>query len=141
MMRSRNYRDLAVITTFEGRFRYLAIGARVGDTTFGGERYLNQRFYNSTEWKRARDVVIVRDNGCDLGIPGREIFSKVYVHHIEPITPNDFQEASPALIDPDNLITVSLRTHNAIHFGDESQLEQDLVERTPNDHIGWQRTT
>jgi hypothetical protein len=133
----RNYRELSGLSTFAERFQYLSLSGEVGVRTFGGERYLNQRFYNSSEWKRARNEVIVRDNGCDLGIEGREIYSTMYIHHITPITPNDFKFGRPSLIDPDNLITVTHRTHNAIHYGDESQLEAIFTERTPGDTKDW----
>lgn len=133
----RSYNELQHILTFEGRFHYLSLGGEVGYQTFGSERYLNQRFYNSREWKRARDLVIIRDNGCDLGIPGREIFGQVFIHHMNPISPEDLKFGRPSLIDPDNLITVTHQTHNAIHYGDERQLVQDFVERRPGDTREW----
>lgn len=133
----RSYEELRHILTFEGRFRYLSLAGLVGDPTFGSERFLNQQFYNSPVWKQARDQVIIRDQGCDLGIPGREIYSTVYVHHINPIQPEDLKFGRPSLVDPNNLITVSHRTHNAIHYGDEKQLEQTFVERQPGDTKEW----
>lgn len=133
----KTYEELRHIPTFEERFRYLMISGVVGDRTFGSERYLNQSFYTSAPWRRVRDYVIIRDNGCDLGIPGREIFSSIFVHHMNPISPEDLKFGRPSLIDPENLITVSHRTHNAIHYGDESQLQQEFVERRPGDTKDW----
>ena len=137
MTMTRSYSEVAKLQTFIERFKYLALTGTVGDPTFGHERFTNQAFYNSSQWKRARDLVMVRDNGCDLGIPGRLIHGNVYIHHINPLTPDDLKFGRPCLLDPENLISVSHRTHNAIHFGDESQLEQDLVERRPGDHLPW----
>lgn len=133
----RTYEELQHILTFEERFRYLSLVGTVGDQTFGSERYLNQSFYNSSEWHRARDLVIIRDNACDLGIPGREVFSSIHIHHMNPITPEDLKFGRYSLIDPNNLITVSHRTHNAIHYGDERQLQQEFVERRPGDTKEW----
>lgn len=133
----KSYSELVELETFEERFRYLALSGIVGDSTFGHERFLNQRFYNSAAWRSARNGVIVRDNGCDLGIEGREIYSTIYIHHINPLTPEDLKFGRPALLDPENLITVSHRTHNAIHYGDENQLERALVERSPGDTKDW----
>lgn len=127
-----------MLPTFEERYHYLRLAAVVGEQTFGSERFLNQAFYNSQEWKRARNGVIVRDNGCDLGIPGREIHATVYIHHINPITPDDLKYGRYSLIDPDNLITVTHQTHNAIHYGDESQLTRaEPTVRTPGDTKEW----
>lgn len=137
MSELKSYLELEKIPTFFGRFQYLSLAGTVGDLTFGHERYLNQAFYTSSAWRRARDVVIIRDNGCDLGIPDHEIYSTVYIHHINPLTPDDLRYGRPCLVDPNNLIAVSHRTHNAIHFGDQSQLEQPLVERSADDHIDW----
>lgn len=115
------------------------LGARVGEETFGYERHLNQSFYQSYAWKRARDVVLIRDESCDLGVPGYEIFDKVLVHHISPLTVRMLETEDPLLWDPNNLICCSHKTHNAIHFGDESQLPQPILERKPGDHIPWER--
>lgn len=115
------------------------LNGRVGDETFGHERYMNQLFYTSREWKRARDIVILRDRSCDLGVPGHEIHDRVYVHHINPITPDMLREQHPLLLDPENLICVSHNTHEAIHYGDGSKLPQPVLERKPDDHIGWER--
>lgn len=137
MTESRSYSELRTLPSFEDRFNYLCLAGIVGDITFGSERHLNQRFYNSQEWKQARNQVIVRDNGCDLGIPGREINSTIYIHHINPITPDDLHVRGSALFDPENLISVTHRTHNAIHWGDVHQLERDPVERRPGDTKEW----
>lgn len=136
-MTSRSYLELKKLPTFEQRFRYLSLRGVVGEQTFGSERYMNQQFYNSTEWKRVRYFVQVRDDGCDLGIVGRDIHDTVYIHHINPLTPDDFKYGRPSLLDPDNLITVTHRTHNAIHYGDETLLFTGLVERRPGDTIDW----
>lgn len=125
--------------TFLSRFQYLMLGGKVGDETFGWERHLNQHFYASPAWKRARDVVIIRDAGCDLGVPGYEIHDRILVHHIEPINVRMLEEQDPKLWDPDNLISVSHNTHNAIHYGDESLLPKPIVERKPGDHLLWER--
>lgn len=134
---SRSYSELLNLQTFEDRFRYLKLNGEVGSATFGSERFLNQRFYNSEAWKRARNQVIIRDNGCDLGILDREIYDRIYIHHINPISPDDVRFGKSSLIDPDNLITVTNRTHNAIHWGDESLLLSDYVERKPGDTKLW----
>ena len=133
----KTYSELSELETFEERFNYLSLTGEVGLRTFGGERYLNQRFYTSTEWRRARNIVIARDNGCDLGIIGHEIHSTLYIHHMNPLTLEDFEEATDNLLDPEFLITTGLRTHNAIHFGDKSQLPRPFVERTPGDTRLW----
>ena len=137
MRTSKSYSELIKLETFEERFRYLALSGIVGDSTFGHERFLNQRFYTSTPWRSARNLVIARDEGRDLAIEGREIHSTLYIHHINPLTPEDLKFGRPCLTDPENLITVSHRTHNAIHYGDESQLERDPVERRPGDTKDW----
>lgn len=133
----KSYEELRHVSTFEDRFKYLSLAGIVGDRTFGSERYLNQRFYTSSRWRRVRDYVIVRDNGCDLAFPGREIYSTVFIHHINPLTPEDLKFNRPCLLDPENLISVSFKTHNAIHYGDESQLQQPFVERSPGDTKQW----
>jgi hypothetical protein len=137
MMTFKTYSELVERLTFEDRFRYLALGGTVGDRTFGDERYLNQTFYNTAAWKRARDIVIIRDNNCDLGVEGHDIYGVVYIHHLNPVTPDDLKFGRPSLVDPENLISVTHKTHNAIHYGDESHLSQPLVERRPGDHIDW----
>ena len=133
----RSYSELRRIDTFEERFDYLQLGGHVGRATFGFERYLNQRFYTSTQWKHVRDVVISRDLGMDLGIEGHEIFDKIIIHHMNPMTSDQLQEGDADVLNPDYLISVSLRTHNAIHFGDESQLAHGPIERRPGDTSSW----
>lgn len=134
---SRRYGELVTIPSFKERFEYLSLHDGVGDPTFGSSRYLNQRFYRSSEWHRARRDAIARDLGCDLGLEGYEIFGKILVHHINPLTEEDISESSDALFDLDNLITVSHSTHNAIHFGDISLLNQPYTERRPGDTKLW----
>lgn len=109
----------------------------VGEATFGFDRWVNQQFYRSREWKHIRDHVIVRDNGCDLGFPGHEIYGKVFVHHMNPMTVEDLTDGEESVIDPDVLITVSHKTHNAIHYGDENLLPKPIVERRPGDTKLW----
>lgn len=133
----RTYAELRRLETFEERFEYLKLGGITGQQTFGFDRWVNQRFYKSWEWKRARDYVITRDNGCDLGIPGYEIYSGLLVHHMNPISMDDIEHGEDWIIDPNFLITTSLQTHNAIHFGDESLLPRGPVERKPGDTKLW----
>lgn len=133
----RTYSELMTFDTFIDRYNYLKFTTIVGKETFGFERYLNQSFYHSKEWKRLRNQIILRDNGCDLGIEGREIEGKLYIHHMNPISKEDIVYASDYLIDPEYLICCSHKTHNAIHFGDENQLLAEPIERTPNDTCPW----
>lgn len=123
--------------SFEKRFEYLKLGGRVGEETFGFDRYLNQNFYRTAEWKAVRDEVIIRDNGCDLGFPGREIYGKILVHHMNPITKEDILQRSRFLLDPEYLICTYKVTHDAIHFGDENLLMRGPVERYKNDTCPW----
>lgn len=128
------------LNTFEDRFHYLQTHCKIGVDTFGFDRYLNQKFYNSVEWKRVRNFVIARDNGCDLGMPDRPIYGKICIHHINPIDQQDVINSSDKLFNPDNLICVSQETHNAIHYGDDSIVHKyDVVERSPNDTIPWRK--
>ena len=139
-MTIRTYSELITIPTFEERYKYLKIGGKVGEETFGFERYLNQEFYKSNEWQSIRRQVIVRDLGCDLGIEGREIHGKIIVHHMNPITIDDIIEASDFLLNPEYLICTLKSTHDAIHYGDESLLIKAPVERTKNDTCPWKHT-
>lgn len=140
MMRTiRTYSELIRLPTFEERFRYLKLDGLVGKDTFGFDRYLNQEFYRSKEWKEVRDFVIVRDNGCDLGMDGYEIVGRIYIHHMNPITVNDIVHSSDFLLNPDYLICVSHNTHNAVHYGDEDLLVTAPVERRKNDTCPWRR--
>lgn len=134
---NRSYSEVRRLETFIERFRYLALKGRVGEATFGFNRWVNQDFYTSREWRQARDGIIVRDNGCDLGIDGYEIHSGLYIHHLNPITVEQIEAGDDCLFDPDNLITVAHRTHNAIHYGDERLLPQPVVERRPGDTKLW----
>lgn len=133
----KTYSDLRRCVTFEQRFAYLKLGGAVGRATFGFDRYLNQDFYRSVLWRRARDQVIARDYGCDLGVEGREIFDRVYVHHMNPITPDDIKQSNLDILNPEFLITVTHLTHNAIHYGDERLLRRDHVDRRPGDTKLW----
>lgn len=137
-MSIKTYSELIMLPTFEERFRYLKLNGRVGEDTFGFERYLNQEFYQrDKEWKRIRDFVIVRDNGCDLGIEGRDIQGKIIVHHMNPITQNDILYRSEYLLDPEYLICTIKRTHDAIHYGSEDLLIKDPIVRRKNDTCPW----
>lgn len=138
-MITRSYHELRRIETFEERFRYLALRGEVGVSTFGYDRWLNQRFYTSREWKQLRDHVIVRDEGCDLGIPGYEIHDKILVHHMNPVIVDDIIAGEEDLLNPDFLITTTHRTHNAIHYGDEKLLPRPHVPRRVGDTQLWAR--
>lgn len=133
----RSYRQLRQFQAFLDRFEYLKLSASLGDQTFGYDRYLNQDFYRSNEWRRIRRHVIARDNGLDLGIPGYEIFDKVYVHHMNPILKHQLLNFDEALLDPDQLITCSLDTHNAIHYGSADSLTNQWTPRQPYDTKLW----
>ena len=133
------YSELMLLSTFQARYQYLRLNGEVGKETFGFDRYMNQFFYRSPEWRRVRDFVITRDEGCDLGIPGREIFSRIIIHHMNPIRPEDIRNRSDLLLDPEYLITTIHDTHLAIHYGDEHLLLQEPVERRPNDTCPWKR--
>lgn len=135
----RTYSELIRLPTFEERYKYLQLKGSVGIDTFGFDRYLNQKFYKSKEWKRIRDYVIIRDNGCDLGIADREIDRRVIIHHMNPIDPKDIQNVSDFLLNPEYLITTTHSTHNAIHYGDEQLLVKEPVIRKPNDTCPWRR--
>lgn len=136
-MKIRTYRELRRLPTFEERFDYLDLRGQVGETTFGSNRWANQRFYRSLEWRHVRDIVILRDGGCDLGIPGYEIHGRLMIHHMNPITMEDLAHGTDLVLDPEYLITASHRTHNAIHYGDDSLLPRPVVERRPGDTKLW----
>ena len=138
-MNIRTYSELSQLSTFEERYRYLRLGGRVGKETFGFDRWINQMFYKDPEWLKVRDIVIMRDNGCDLGIEGREIYSRIIVHHMNPITKADILDRSKFLLDPEYLICTVKNTHDAIHYGDESLLITLPMERSPNDTCPWRR--
>lgn len=132
------YNEMAKRTDFYARFRYLSLGGSIGAATFGFDRHLNQAFYGSHEWKRVRDQVIIRDDGCDLGMPGHGIQGRLLVHHMNPLRVEDFLNSDlDRMFNPDYLICVSHQTHNAIHFGDERQLPRPFVVRSPGDTDLW----
>lgn len=133
----RTYSDLRRRETFEDRFEYLALRGSVGRATFGFDRWINQYFYRTHEWKTVREFVIVRDQGCDLGVPGYEIHSRLMVHHMNPVTPEDLERGEEWVLDPEFLITTTHRTHNAIHYGDDSLLVKPPVVRRPGDTKLW----
>lgn len=136
----RTYSELVTLPTFEERFNYLKLDGKVGEETFGFDRYLNQQFYkNDPEWKEVRRYVIIRDNGCDLGIPGREIQKRILIHHMNPITKDDILRRSKFLLDPEYLISTVKNTHDAIHYGDESLLVLDPIVRCKNDTCPWKK--
>lgn len=138
-MKIRTYSEMILLPTFIERYRYLKLGGKVGEETFGFDRYLNQQFYKSDEWKRIRDEVIIRDGACDLGIEDREIPSRVIIHHMNPITKYDILNKTEFLLNPEYMICTIKRTHDAIHYGDESLLFNGLVERSKNDTCPWKR--
>lgn len=136
----KTYSELIQLSTFEDRFNYLKLRGNVGEDTFGFERYLNQKFYKSKEWKHIRDIVILRDQGCDLACLGHDIYGKVIIHHMNPITINDLETNSDIVLNPEYLICVSQETHNALHYGDGSNLHKyDYEDRKPNDTSPWRR--
>lgn len=136
----RTYSELITLPTFEERYRYLRLGGKVGEDTFGFNRYLNQVFYSSKEWKRIRRDIIIRDLGCDLGVDGFEIYGRIIVHHMNPITKDDILSRSKFLTDPEYLICTSHNTHEAITYGDENLLILPPIERTKNDTCPWRNT-
>lgn len=138
-MSIRTYSELQRLPDFRDRFEYLRLDGQVGKETFGFERYLNQQFYHSREWKRIRDYVITRDLGRDLGVEGYEIHGRIYIHHMNPITSSDVRQGTSFLVDPEYLICVTMNTHTAIHYGDETLLITEPIERTPNDTSPWKR--
>lgn len=138
-MNIKTYSELSKFTTFEERYRYLRLGGRVGEETFGFDRWINQMFYKDPEWLKIRDEVIIRDNGCDLGIEGREIYSRIIVHHMNPITKADILDRSEFLLNPEYLICTVKNTHDAIHYGDENLLITLPMERSVNDTCPWRR--
>lgn len=136
-MSIKTYSELITLPTFEERFRYLQLGGTIGEETFGFDRYINQQFYQSPEWRALRNHIIVRDCGCDLGIEGREIYKYIVIHHMNPITKEDILSRSDLVMNPEYLICVSPNTHRAIHYGDESLLITVPVERRKNDTCPW----
>lgn len=137
MTTTRTYSELRRLETFEDRFRYLSLHGRVGASTFGFDRWINQRFYTGREWRRLRNDIIVRDNGCDLGVDGYELHERIIIHHMNPLSVDDLVHGDDAALDPEFLISVSHKTHNAIHYGDEKLLRKPLVSRRPGDTRLW----
>jgi hypothetical protein len=137
MTRIRTFTELIQYKTFEERFEYLKIGGDVGRSTFGFDRYLNQKFYSSWEWKRIRQQVILRDNGCDLGVPGYEIHSELLIHHINPMSVDDIKHGEEWILDWNYLVTTTKTTHNAIHYGSDLIMPKVVMERSPNDTKLW----
>ena len=135
----RTYSELIKLPTFEERYNYLRLGGRVGEETFGFDRYLNQIFYKSDEWLSMRDEIIIRDHGCDLGIEGREIFGRILIHHMNPISIRDILDRTDYLLNPEYLITTVKNTHDAIHYGNEESLILVPRERTRNDTCPWRK--
>jgi len=133
----KTFSELKKLKTFNERYHYLKLDGEVGAKTFGNDRYLNQKFYKSREWQSIRNFVIARDNGCDLGIDGYDIFDKILIHHMNPITPDDIVNKNQIILDPEYLICVSEITHNAIHYGDEQLLPEQIIFRKPNDTTLW----
>lgn len=136
-MNERSYTELKQFTTFLDRYNYLKLSGQVGVETFGFDRYLNQILYRSSKWRKARDIVIIRDNGCDLGVPDYDINDTIIVHHMNPISIDDIENEVTWIYEPEFLICCSKRTHNAIHYGDESLLPKEPIIRTPHDTCPW----
>lgn len=135
-MKTRCYTELRQLPTFDERFEYLRLGGQVANETFGFDRWINQRFYKSPEWRKVRNDVILRDEGRDLGVEGYELQNGIYIHHMNPMLPKDIVDASEWILNPEYLICVSFNTHQAIHYGDKSLLPK-LIERKPNDTCPW----
>lgn len=138
-MTIRTYSELVTLPTFEERFKYLKLNGKVGEETFGFDRYLNQIFYKSYAWLKVRDSVIIRDCGCDLGISGREIYGKILVHHMNPIEDKDLINKNDIVLDPEYLICTTKNTHDAIHYGDTDLLFTNPITRSKNDTCPWKR--
>lgn len=137
--KTRTYNELMRLGTFQDRFDYLRLDGNVGEATFGQDRYLNQWFYKTEEWLRVRDYVIVRDNATDMGLEGFDIGGSIYVHHMNPITVEDVKNRNPDILNPDYLISVSKRTHDAIHYNSGVFMEQDVIVRFPDDTAPWRK--
>ena len=138
-MSIKTYSELISLPTFEDRFRYLKLDGKIGETTFGFQRWLNQQLYHSGDWLAFKDRVVIRDNGCDLGVPGYDIFGSVLVHHLNPITYEDILYQRSCVFDLENVITTQLSTHNAIHYSDETLLIAPPIQRSRNDTCPWRK--
>jgi hypothetical protein len=136
-MMIRSYSELRRLETFEERFEYLKLSGVVGASTFGFDRWMNQQFYASREWKLIRHKIIARDNGCDLGADGYEVYDRIYIHHVNPMAVDHIRQGDADILDPEFLIATSQSTHNAIHYGDERRLRKQLVVRTSGDTKLW----
>ena len=136
-MTTKLYSELIKLKSFKERFEYLKLSGNVGEITHGGHRYLNQKLYSSQRWKRTRNQIIIRDNGCDLGDPERPIQGRIYIHHINPISVDDLLRQAGIIFDPENLITVSKETHEAIHYSNYDLIPQDYIPRSENDTCPW----
>jgi hypothetical protein len=137
VLTTRRYSELVQFDSFEDRYDYLNLKGHIGEATFGYDRWINQQFYGSVEWKQVRDFVILRDEGCDLGVPGYELHTGLLIHHMNPITADMIAHGDEDILNPEFLITTSKLTHNAIHFGDSSILKKPFIERTRNDTRLW----
>lgn len=135
----RTYSELILLPTFKERFEYLKLSGKVGEDTFGFDRYLNQKFYRTSEWKHVRDQVIVRDLGCDLGLEGYDIYGRIIIHHMNPMSASDIIKHSAWILDPDQLICTSFSTHNALHYGDLNLVAKEPTIRRPNDTCPWRQ--
>lgn len=133
----RTYSELITLDTFEDRYNYLKLDGQVGFDTFGFDRWMNQMFYKSREWQSIRNYIISRDNGCDMALEGYELADRIIIHHMNPITVEDIMHSNDVLLDPEQLVCVSHKTHNAIHYGTDELLVKTIVERRPNDTIPW----
>lgn len=136
-MAFKNYSDLIKLSTFKERYNYLKLNGQVGKETFGFQRWINQELYHSAQWRSFRDSIIIRDNGCDLAVEGFDIHGSIIIHHINIITPDDIINNKPTVFDPENVISTQMKTHNAIHYGDESLIFTEIIERTTNDTCPW----
>ena len=139
MMTIRTYHELSKLKTYHERFEYLLLNGVVAEDTFGFDRYFNQKFYKSNEWRRLRNQIIIRDNACDLGLDGYDIFGKVIVHHMNPIMLKDIIRRSDILLNPEYLISTTKNTHNAIHYGDSGLLISRPIKRSRNDTCPWKK--
>ena len=135
----KTYSELRMLHSFKERFEYLKLDGSVGESTFGFDRFINQEFYNSSQWKSIRDQIIIRDNGCDLGMEGHDIYGKIFIHHMNPISVEDILENSEFLLNPEYLICTTLATHNAIHYSNENLLIEMPFERRRNDMCPWRK--
>ena len=140
MKMNRTYSELITLLTFAERFKYLKLDGSIGRETFGFKRWINQELYHCDKWLKFRDKIIIRDNGCDLGVPGYDIYGSILIHHLNPVTYEDILCQNSCVFDPENAICTRLKTHNAIHYGDDSLLIVSPIERSPNDTCPWKKS-